>query len=279
MFTSKDTQHNNINVFIVEDNDLYMKSLKRTFSNAFESRGNQLFHYFEDAESCLKYIKETGELPNLLITDYFLEDYYNPFIQSKNGFELALDIAQYKPTFSVIMLTNETLNINYKNKQFNQVFHDQIFKKDKNHQQQLVRSIKNYFVLEGNSHLLEGPETEKNAIIIDDDKLYRLGLKSFIESKYKIKTTTFESIEQCLKTVKSPPQIILLDFFLTDTQQWKQGICNIDLLRELFPNSNIIVISGDQRIEVFNESIKNGANSFIPKGQGIYKKLEATLNE
>lgn len=99
------------NIFVVEDDPVYALALKHWFSNNLKSDSYK-FQYFNSAEKCLNHLSH-GEVPELIITDYYLEDYYTPILQGlKNGVDLAKEVRKYNKNLNVIILTNEkNLNV------------------------------------------------------------------------------------------------------------------------------------------------------------------------
>lgn len=106
-----------------------------------------------------------------------------------------------------------------------------------------------------------------NAIIVDDHALFRLGIKSAINSNHTDihiagEADSGNALFRLLETVT--PDIILLDILLPDTT----GVEIARRLRDEKPAVKILAISAENSAEVVQAMLDIGIEGFISKRQG-----------
>ncbi len=92
---------NEINIFIVDDNNVFALALKADIENAFSTIPLKI-NLFETGEKCLEKFKE--EKPDVVIIDYNLSKKYK---DAADGIEVLEWIKKENPDTNVIMLTSD----------------------------------------------------------------------------------------------------------------------------------------------------------------------------
>jgi DNA-binding NarL/FixJ family response regulator len=92
---------NQINIFIVEDNKVFMLAMKADIESAFKNNDIKI-HSFETGEACMKNFKD--EKPQVVILDYHLNS-KNP--EAANGIKVLDWIKKENSETSVVMLTSD----------------------------------------------------------------------------------------------------------------------------------------------------------------------------
>jgi len=106
-------------------------------------------------------------------------------------------------------------------------------------------------------------------LIIDDEASIRESISNILSDE-NISSKTAKSLEEAKKILtKEYFPVILLDIWLEDGS----GIDFIDTIKELSPNSSIVMITGHGGIELAVHSIKKGAFDFLEKPLSIEKLL------
>ncbi len=106
-------------------------------------------------------------------------------------------------------------------------------------------------------------------LIIDDEASIRESISEILSDE-NISSKTAKSLEEAKKILlKEYFPVILLDIWLEDGS----GIDFIDTIKELSPNSSIVMITGHGGIELAVQSIKKGAFDFLEKPLSIEKLL------
>ena len=90
-------KENQIKIFIVEDNDVYAKSLQIFIKNCFPNIKE--IKIFRIGELCLL---ELNHNPNIVIMDYFLNSKYE---EAQNGLEIIKRIKAQKPKTNIIVVS------------------------------------------------------------------------------------------------------------------------------------------------------------------------------
>lgn len=90
-----------INIFVVDDNEIFMLALKTDIETVFENTLLKV-HLFETGEKCMEQFRQI--LPDLVILDFHLNTKYP---KAANGLEVLKWIKNDNPETSVIMLTTE----------------------------------------------------------------------------------------------------------------------------------------------------------------------------
>jgi two-component system OmpR family response regulator len=121
-----------------------------------------------------------------------------------------------------------------------------------------------------------------SVFIVDDDKLFTTSLSFELKEMFREKLTiqVFSTGEECLKHYQPPPDIIILDYFLNsrypDAMNGLQVLMRIMLVN---PEAKVIMLSGQDKIEIAVDAIKNGAYDYIVKNDNVFLRLKfAILN-
>lgn len=114
-----------------------------------------------------------------------------------------------------------------------------------------------------------------NIIIAEDDKFYARYLE------YTVKLCGDHSVEKCdnskelKKIINSNTDVLLLDFKLDN----ESGLGLFNELKKKYPNTEIIIISGQKDIEVALELISNGAFEYLVKNDETKNRLIHAINK
>ncbi|MFH0341124.1 MAG: response regulator [Chromatiales bacterium] len=100
-------------------------------------------------------------------------------------------------------------------------------------------------------------------LIVDDHALFREGLKSLFHALDL--GVEVDEVSDCAQAVAKSPSsnydVILLDLKLPGVG-WLDGLA---LIRESFPSTRVVVLSGEDDPQTVRASIDGGASGFIPK--------------
>ena len=115
--------------------------------------------------------------------------------------------------------------------------------------------------------------------VVDDEPLQRDMLKDHLSKMSKYEIHDFPTGEECLAAAKVRiPQIVFLDYNLNS--QIRDAMDGIDVLKELkniYPEMEVVMISGQDRIDVAVNSMKYGAFDYIVKGEGSFLRAEKAM--
>lgn len=99
--------------------------------------------------------------------------------------------------------------------------------------------------------------------IIDDDRFFGEMLKHYLQLNPDYEVYLFDTGKDCLANLFMNPDIICIDFGLPDIQ----GDQLFKKIQNIYPHLPIIVISGQENIEVAINFLKEGAKDYIVKNE------------
>lgn len=121
----------------------------------------------------------------------------------------------------------------------------------------------------------------KNSLIfvVDDDPFVtRLIAKRLTAEGYKVET--FDFGEDCLKAMDRKPDVIILDYYFTRPgQNVMNGMEVFDKIKEVAPDVNVIMLSGQEKGEVVLELARKGIDDYVIKDNNLIDNLENSINE
>lgn len=118
----------------------------------------------------------------------------------------------------------------------------------------------------------------KTIFIVDDDPMQSAMLQDYLSKYSTFDIHIFNSGEECLKNISLDPQIVFLDY--TFDKAGNSAINGIDILKEIKvqkPATEVVMISGQDRIEVAVNTMKYGAFDYIIKGESAFHRSENVI--
>lgn len=118
----------------------------------------------------------------------------------------------------------------------------------------------------------------KTIFIVDDDAMQAMMLQDYL-SKYSTMTVhVFGSGEECIKNLSLNPQIIFLDYNFD--LAGKDAMNGIEILKEIKkqdPGIEVVMFSGQDKIDVAVNTIKYGAFDYIVKNESAFHRSENVI--
>lgn len=122
-------------------------------------------------------------------------------------------------------------------------------------------------------------ENKSLIYIVDDEPLQRDMLKDHLARISNYEIHTFFTGEECVGAIKvRQPTIVFLDYYLNS--QVRDAMDGIDVLKEIkqiSPETEVVMISGQDKIEVAVNTMKYGAFDYIVKGEGAFYRAEKAV--
>lgn len=115
----------------------------------------------------------------------------------------------------------------------------------------------------------------RNTFIVDDDPMQVQMLKDHLAEKLSLNITTFSTGEDCLNNLDKEPVVVVLDYYLDSVE--KNASNGIEILKKIKarnPNTEVIMLSGQEKIEVAVESMSNGAFDYVVKNESAFVNTE-----
>lgn len=129
-----------------------------------------------------------------------------------------------------------------------------------------------------NSHLEDGILT---LFIVDDNVAYLGMLKDKFSKNIKYNIYTFTSGEDCLENLYLKPNIVILDYHLTEgDSKGLDGDQVLELILKKSPRTKVIMISGDEKIQLLSSDFNNlGASDSLLKNYDTATRIKIFSNE
>ena len=122
-------------------------------------------------------------------------------------------------------------------------------------------------------------QSTRYIFLVDDEPIQNEMLKDYIADRFQYKIKTFESGEAALKEMHLDPEIVVLDFHLNShLPNAQNGVEVLKKIKELHPKVQVIVLSGQDKLEVAVDSMKYGAYDYVIKGETAISRMENILN-
>lgn len=123
---------------------------------------------------------------------------------------------------------------------------------------------------------------QKTIFIVEDNKVFTLALKADIESAFKnmpINIQSFETGEECMEKFKDEnPQIVILDYNLNSQYpDAVDGIKVLDWIKKSNSETNVIMLTGDDSLDIALKSFKHGASDYVVKTETKFRKINYSL--
>ena len=118
----------------------------------------------------------------------------------------------------------------------------------------------------------------KTIFIVDDDPTQALMLQDYL-SKYSTFTTyIYHSGEECMKNISQEPQIVFLDYNFDKVGP--NAMNGVEILKEIKaakPETEVVMFSGQDKIEVAVNTMKFGAFDYIVKSESAFHRSENVI--
>lgn len=111
--------------------------------------------------------------------------------------------------------------------------------------------------------------------IVEDDPQYLHALKHSLEQRHFSNIKVFTSGEECLENLDQKPQVILLDFLLGEGKM--NGLQVLKEIKKFSPESQVVFLTGLEKLEVALETVKNGAYDYVVKTEAAFERIRNLL--
>ena len=118
----------------------------------------------------------------------------------------------------------------------------------------------------------------KTIFIVDDDPMQSSMLQDYLSKYSTFDISIFNSGEECLKSLSLDPQIVFLDYNFD--KAGKNAMNGVDILKEIKahnPTTEVVMISGQDRIDVAVNTMKYGAFDYIVKSESAFHRSENAI--
>ncbi|NCX95685.1 MAG: response regulator [Chitinophagia bacterium] len=122
-------------------------------------------------------------------------------------------------------------------------------------------------------------QKKKYIFLVDDEPIQNEMLKDYISERYDYECRTYESGETALKDIGLNPSIVVLDYHLNaHLPDAQDGLEVLKAVKSACPGTHVIMLSGQDKIEVAVDSMKYGAYDYVIKGETAFARMENVIN-
>jgi len=122
-------------------------------------------------------------------------------------------------------------------------------------------------------------QSEQYIFLVDDEPIQNEMLKDHIAGRFEYKLKTYENGEDAIRDMNLNPAIVVLDFHLnSNVPNAQNGVEVLKKIKELSPHTEVIMLSGQDKIDVAIESMKHGAYDYVIKGETAFSRMENLLD-
>lgn len=115
--------------------------------------------------------------------------------------------------------------------------------------------------------------------LVDDEPIQNEMLKDYISERFLYTIKIFDNGEEALANMHLNPEIVVLDFHLNAHRNDAQnGVEILKKIKDGYPETQVIMLSGQDTLQVAVDSMKYGAYDYIVKGETAFSRTENALN-
>ena len=118
----------------------------------------------------------------------------------------------------------------------------------------------------------------RNIFIVDDDPMQAMMLQDYLSKYSTFDVKVFHSGEECMKNIGLGPQIVFLDYNFD--KAGKDAMNGTEILKEIkaaSPETEVVMFSGQDKIEVAVNTMKYGAFDYIVKSESAFHRSENVI--
>lgn len=114
--------------------------------------------------------------------------------------------------------------------------------------------------------------------LVDDEPIQNEMLKDYLAGRFNYTFNLYDNGEEALNNMRQNPSIVILDYHLNaHNTAAKNGVQILKEIKEKYPATQVIMVSGQDKIQVAVDSMKYGAYDYIVKGETAFARMENTL--
>jgi DNA-binding NarL/FixJ family response regulator len=108
--------------------------------------------------------------------------------------------------------------------------------------------------------------------LVDDDRLFLRSLSHYLQQSVShLEIREFYSGEECLESLHLNPQLIILDYQLSEKPGHRNGLSILKSIRNRSPRSRTIILSSSKDMKLRKALLGNAALAFIPKNESAFE--------
>jgi DNA-binding NtrC family response regulator len=121
-------------------------------------------------------------------------------------------------------------------------------------------------------------DAKRYLFLVDDEPIQNEMLKDYLAERFLFELRIFENGEDALSQLHQKPEIVILDYHLNgQSRDAKNGVEVLRAIKEAQPDTQVIMLSGQDKLEVAVESMRYGAYDYVVKGETAFNRVENAI--
>lgn len=121
--------------------------------------------------------------------------------------------------------------------------------------------------------------SKRYLFLVDDEPIQNEMLKDYLNERFLYEVKIFDNGEEALQHMSLNPEIVVLDYHLSAHKpDAKNGVEILKQLKDNYPATQVIVLSGQDKIDVAVDTMKYGAYDYVVKGESAFSRIENVIN-
>ncbi|MFK7808583.1 MAG: response regulator [Saprospiraceae bacterium] len=124
-------------------------------------------------------------------------------------------------------------------------------------------------------------DTPYRLFLVDDDPMVLKMLQFHFANFKQYEITTFSTGEACLDAMSRKPDVIVLDYNLSEYTHDDKLMDGLDILKRIkdkSPDTNVIMLSSQVEVHIAVDCLRNGAVNYIIKDGVMQLNVEKAIN-
>jgi two-component system OmpR family response regulator len=114
--------------------------------------------------------------------------------------------------------------------------------------------------------------------VVDDDSMQQELLKDYLGKSGKYIVKAFSSGEECLQNLSLNPSVIFLDYNLNSVnKKAKDGLTVLKEIKKSHPDTEVVMFSGQEKIEIAVNTMTYGAFDYIVKSESAFLRADNVI--
>jgi len=123
--------------------------------------------------------------------------------------------------------------------------------------------------------------SEYSVVLVDDDNMFLVSLKNSLHQQFgsQLKISGYDSGEEFIRNINSTPDIIILDYYLNNDENpdIMNGMHVLDEIKAVSKDTIVIMLSGQDNVQVAIDTLKNGAYEYIAKSESTFVRIQNSV--
>ena len=122
-------------------------------------------------------------------------------------------------------------------------------------------------------------EQKRTIFLVDDEPIQNEMLKDYLSERFVYDIKTFDNGEDAIKQMHQNPEIVVLDYHLNSHRSdAKNGVEVLKTIKDKYPEVQVIMLSGQDKLDIAVDSMKYGAYDYVVKGETAFSRMENVMN-